>query len=327
MRMQSLCSVLAACCLAFGTLSAPLLAAPPSTEGEKPAPYDEKVEGRELVDAALAKAKASNKRVLIQWGGNWCSWCHVMHRMLKTDPKVKQKLLYEYELVLVDIGSWKEPRNADLAEKYGAKFADDGVPYLTVLSADGEVIVNQESEFFELKQAAQPGDDNWVQAHDPEKMLKFLTTHQAPPQNAATVLAAAQERAKASKKPLLVRFGAPWCGWCNRFDAWFNHPQVSKVMNGRVELLKIDIERMTGGNDLLSKYRPKGSEGVPWSVMLDADGKVLATSDVDGKNIGFPVTEMDFVAFRSMLKSAGVSISDDEVRALQLAASEQLPKP
>ena len=37
--------------------------------------YDESADAKQQIAAALAKAKRENRRVLIQWGGNWCSWC------------------------------------------------------------------------------------------------------------------------------------------------------------------------------------------------------------------------------------------------------------
>ena len=87
---------------------------------------------------AVARAKRKNKRVLIQWGANWCGWCHLLHGTFNENPEVARKLLYEYDVVLVDIGKWD--KNLELAEKYGADFKNNGVPYLTILDADGKVL-------------------------------------------------------------------------------------------------------------------------------------------------------------------------------------------
>ena len=52
---------------------------PPIVSAKTPAPqekkrepiFDEKAEGKEQIAAALARAKAENRRVLIEWGANW----------------------------------------------------------------------------------------------------------------------------------------------------------------------------------------------------------------------------------------------------------------
>src|SRR5580693_9826772 len=64
--------------------------------------YDEKANAKELIDAALIAAKRENRRVLIQWGGNWCSWCLLLHERFKLDAGLAKTLLYEYDAVLID---------------------------------------------------------------------------------------------------------------------------------------------------------------------------------------------------------------------------------
>ncbi len=133
--------------------------------------YDETTDGRVLVSEALERASRDNKRVLIQWGGNWCTWCYALHDLMTTDREVRTKLLYEYEVVLMDIGHMD--RNTDLAEEYGADLRGNGVPYLTILAADGSVVTNQTTVAFE-------DDTRDVSAgHDPQKLLAWLTEHQA----------------------------------------------------------------------------------------------------------------------------------------------------
>jgi thiol-disulfide isomerase/thioredoxin len=288
--------------------------------------YDESADAKAQIAAALAKAKRDNTRVLIQWGANWCGWCHTLHKLFSTNLEVKQKLLYEYEVVLVDIGDFKNPKNKDLAEKYHADYAAKGVPYLTVLGADGTAIANQETGTLELEQKAEPGDKGWVQAHDPEKVTSFLTRNQASYAKADDLLNVALAKAKEAKKPLLVHFGAPWCGWCNRLDQWLAREDVSKVLDGKLVHVKIDSERTIGGAEMLKRFNPRNAGGIPWSVVVDADGKVLAASDIDGENFGYPGNEKDFGSFRNMLAKAGVTLTDDEAKSLVKSAEELIPK-
>src|SRR5207247_11322608 len=71
---------------------------------EKRKVYDENADAKQQIAAALTKAKKDNKRVLIQWGGNWCPWCIKLHNLYKSDKDIARKLLYEYEVVFVDAG-------------------------------------------------------------------------------------------------------------------------------------------------------------------------------------------------------------------------------
>src|SRR5262249_51297263 len=55
-------------------------------EAKSPPPiYDEKTDAQATIKDALASAKKENRRVLIQWGANWCPWCHRIHRAFETD--------------------------------------------------------------------------------------------------------------------------------------------------------------------------------------------------------------------------------------------------
>src|SRR5262249_20317777 len=74
--------------------------------------FDEKADARAEVKAALANAKRENRRVLIEWGANWCGWCRKLHGLFNSDPEIAKKLLYEYDVVYVDIGQMN--KNLDL---------------------------------------------------------------------------------------------------------------------------------------------------------------------------------------------------------------------
>lgn len=162
----------------------------------KPAVYDEKADAGAQISAAIAIAGTKNQRVLIQWGGNWCGWCIKLDQLCKSDQAIARKILYEYRVVHVDIGNVN--KNLDLVKQYGATL-DQGVPFLTVLDGSGKPVTQQETG------ALESGDH-----HDPALVLAFLEKHQAAPQDAGAVLAAAQAAAKTAGKRVLVAFEAPW---------------------------------------------------------------------------------------------------------------------
>jgi len=159
--------------------------------------YDESADAAVDIEAALAVAAKENTRVLIQWGANWCGWCTLLHGLFQEDRTIARKLDYEYEVVYVDIGRWD--KNLELAEKYGADFQSNGVPYLTVLDGEGNVVTHQETGSLEK--------DN---AHDPELVNSFLTEHQADYLNAEDMLNDVLAEAGRTHKRVFLTFGAPW---------------------------------------------------------------------------------------------------------------------
>ena len=194
---------------------------PAAAKTEKAKVYDESADAKKQIADALARAKNENRRVLIQWGGNWCSWCIKLHNLYKSNQEIAKELAYEYDVVYIDTGR-PEGKNIDLAKSYG--FISGGLPYLTVLDDSGKVIANQETGSFENKdQEAKPG-------HDPEKVLAFLTQHHATPIDAQQAFNDALAKAKAENKRVFLHFGAPWCGWCKRLDAWLDRDDVKTLL-------------------------------------------------------------------------------------------------
>ncbi|CAG0993063.1 hypothetical protein PHYC_02405 [Phycisphaerales bacterium] len=284
--------------------------APSNAPAQEPvkAVYDEKADVKADVSAALARAAKDNKRVLIQWGGNWCGWCIMLDKICTTDPEIKKTLGYEYEVVHVDIGRFD--KNTDLVAQYGADIKS-GVPYLTVLGADGKVVKNQETGSLEVEKGAVKDGIG----HDRAKVLVFLQESAAMPR-AEDVLARAKSEAAREGKVVFLHFGAPWCGWCHRLENWMARPEIAAVLGKEFVDCKIDEDRMVGGKDLEKKFNPKGG-GIPWIAFVDGEGKVLATSDEPGKgNIGFPAQPNEIAHFEAMLKQVKKHLTDSDVAGL-----------
>ena len=55
----------------------------------------------------------------------------------------------------------------------------------------------------------------------------------------------------------------------------------------------IDLGFGHGGRELAYKLGSIENDGIPWIAILDQGGKVLTTSTVDNRNIGFPATPED----------------------------------
>jgi thiol:disulfide interchange protein len=154
-------------------LAALVLRAGPEYANRGPDIYDPKADGFVLIDAALRQAATGHKRVLLDFGANWCSWCHALHRLFTTDADVRRRLAADYGVVMIDVNQRHGPaRNAAVNEKYGNPIKA-GLPVLVVLDADGRQLVTQETG------ALEKGGDGEV--HDPAKVVAFLEKWAAPP--------------------------------------------------------------------------------------------------------------------------------------------------
>jgi len=101
------------------------------------APYDEKANADAQVDAAIARAKKSGKRVMIDLGGNWCADCRIMAGLMEL-PEMERFLSAHYEIVSVDVGRFN--RNLQIPARYGITQRLDGVPAFLVVTTDGKLV-------------------------------------------------------------------------------------------------------------------------------------------------------------------------------------------
>ena len=97
------------------------------------------------IAAALKSAAAAHKRVIVDFGGNWCGDCQVLDIYFH-NPQNRPILESNYVLVHVNIGHMDT--NLDIAEKYGVPIAK-GVPALAVLNDHGKLLYSQKSGEFE----------------------------------------------------------------------------------------------------------------------------------------------------------------------------------
>ena len=92
------------------------------------------------VEAALARAATTGKRVLLVMGANWCHDSTALAGWLET-PRFAALLADRYELVFVNVGMPQtgDGHNLDIARRFGlAEFP--GTPALLVLTAEGEAV-------------------------------------------------------------------------------------------------------------------------------------------------------------------------------------------
>jgi thiol:disulfide interchange protein len=109
-----------------------------------PATFDPARDGAADVAYALSLAKAQGKRVIVDVGGEWCTWCHVLDRFIAANDDVRDAIDAHYVWVKVNFS--KQNENAALLARW-PKVA--GYPHLFVLDASGAVVLSQDTEALE----------------------------------------------------------------------------------------------------------------------------------------------------------------------------------
>ena len=102
--------------------------------------YDATRDARADVYAALTRAKASNKRVILVMGANWCHDSKALAGWFES-ARFKAMLTPLYELVYVDVGKpqRREGRNIEIAQGFGIKKIK-GTPTVLILSPEGALL-------------------------------------------------------------------------------------------------------------------------------------------------------------------------------------------
>jgi thioredoxin 1 len=98
--------------------------------------YDEMADARADITAALALGKADGKRVLLDFGADWCPDCHVLSAYME-GPAGRQLVEPAFHVVRIDVGHWDH--NVDVANQYGNPIGT-GIPAVVVLEPDGTMV-------------------------------------------------------------------------------------------------------------------------------------------------------------------------------------------
>jgi len=107
--------------------------------------YSDTADPKADIAAALDQAGKEHKRVILDFGGDWCGDCQVLDIYFHQPPN-EELLNKNYVLVHVWIGHIDH--NLEYPEKYGVPI-HKGVPALAVLDAKGKVLYSQQTGEFE----------------------------------------------------------------------------------------------------------------------------------------------------------------------------------
>src|SRR5688572_16683715 len=106
--------------------------------------YDPKRDAARDIDDAVAEAKRTNRRILLEVGGEWCSWCHTLDEFFDKHPDLTA--LRDKNFVTVKINFSEENPNKEVLSRYGEI---NGYPHIFVLAPDGKLLHSQDTAVFE----------------------------------------------------------------------------------------------------------------------------------------------------------------------------------
>ncbi|MBS1948296.1 MAG: thioredoxin family protein [Bacteroidetes bacterium] len=108
--------------------------------------YDPSANAEKDIADAVTKAKSEHKHVLLQAGGNWCSWCIEFNRFVHADSSIDSLLGKCF--ITYHLNFSPENENKSIFAKYGypQRF---GFPVFVILDGNGNRIHTQNSEYLE----------------------------------------------------------------------------------------------------------------------------------------------------------------------------------
>ncbi len=130
--------------MAASALILPLCAEAVSEDPPLPVKFDPARDAARDLQTALQIAREMKQRVLVEVGGEWCTWCHIMDRLFVAHPDLKR--MRDANFVWLKVNFSKENQNESLIARW-PKVA--GYPHLFVLDADGRVLQSQDTGLLE----------------------------------------------------------------------------------------------------------------------------------------------------------------------------------
>jgi len=97
--------------------------------------YDPSRDAVQDIKAAVAEAGRTGKRIILEVGGEWCSWCHTLDRYFEANPKLTE--FRDRNYITVKINWSPENTNEKALSQYPAIHT---YPFFFVLEKDGKLL-------------------------------------------------------------------------------------------------------------------------------------------------------------------------------------------
>lgn len=109
-----------------------------------------------VADLATAKVEAQRggKRIILDVGGEWCPWCHLMDGFIEGDAEIRS--FRDANYVWMKVNYSEDNENAAFLSQFPAV---KGYPHLFVLDADGKLLHSQFTGELEADKGQKKGYD------------------------------------------------------------------------------------------------------------------------------------------------------------------------
>jgi thioredoxin-related protein len=96
--------------------------------------FDPKRDAAADIQAAIAEAQRTGKRVLLDIGGDWCQYCHQMDQLFQEHPELLE--LRDKNFITVAVYYGTDKKNEQVLSHYPKV---EGIPHFYVLDSSGSV--------------------------------------------------------------------------------------------------------------------------------------------------------------------------------------------
>jgi len=110
------------------------------------------------IEETIKEAQKTNRRIILDVGGEWCIWCHRIDEFIEKNSEIKDFINKKF-IVLKDNFS-EENKNEKFLSQYPKV---EGYPHFFVLSKKGKLLQSQNTGLLEKEKS-----------YDAEKFTKFL---------------------------------------------------------------------------------------------------------------------------------------------------------
>lgn len=120
--------------------------------------FDPTRDANKDLNNAIKEANKSERRIILDVGGEWCIWCHRLDKFIESNDDIKTYL--EKNFIVLKINYSKENRNKEFLSHYPEI---PGYPHFFILEKNGDLIHSQNT-----------GELEQDKSYSREKMKAFL---------------------------------------------------------------------------------------------------------------------------------------------------------
>lgn len=92
---------------------------------------------------AIKLAASSQRKVLIEVGGDWCAWCHILDRFLQSNQDIQQQLHDTFVMLKVNVSDSND--NAEFLKAFPRPL---GYPHMYITDNNGKILWSQDTAEF-----------------------------------------------------------------------------------------------------------------------------------------------------------------------------------